>query len=264
MRPALAFVTSFLLAASRTTSRCAGARWRRRVPGELRFLPCEPRTRFPRANSRGPRSDRAREHHGRAYQRSDVSTGSALTDGERRAVAAFLAGRPVGTPAPPSNAGTCTAKAPAVTTADLTNGWNGWGGAGAANTRFQSAEKGGITAPMIPRLKLKWAFGFPASAPRVRSRRSSAIGCSSAVRAATFALDAKTGCTHWTFHTKAGIRTAPSVGPYQRANGTTGFAVYVADGGANAYAVDTETGQEIWNRKMDDHVRQVDWIADRL
>src|SRR5262245_48400896 len=35
--------------------------------------------------------------------------GSALTDAERRAVAGFLAGRPVGTPAPPSSAGRCTA-----------------------------------------------------------------------------------------------------------------------------------------------------------
>ena len=69
-----------------------------------------------------------------------------------------------------------------------------------------------------------------------------------------FALDAKTGCTYWTFHAKAGIRTAPSVGPYKRANGTNGFAVYVADGAANAYAVDAETGQEIWSRRMDDHI----------
>src|SRR4029450_4732458 len=64
--------------------------------------------------------------------------GSALTDAERRAVAAFLSGRPVGTPASPSNVGRCTAKAPAIATADLSNGWNGWG-AGASNTRFQTA-----------------------------------------------------------------------------------------------------------------------------
>jgi polyvinyl alcohol dehydrogenase (cytochrome) len=181
--------------------------------------------------------------------------GSALTDAERRAVAAFLAGRPVGTAAPPSNAGTCTAKAPAITTADLTNGWNGWGGSGATNTRFQSADQGGLTAPMIPRLKLKWAFGFPGvssarSQPAILGNRLF-VGSESGD---LFALDAKSGCTYWMFHTKAGIRTAPSVGPYKRANGTNGFAVYVADGGANAYAVDTETGQEIWNRKMDDHV----------
>src|SRR4030095_3643149 len=181
--------------------------------------------------------------------------GSALTDAERRAVAAFLSGRPVGTPAPPSNIGTCTAKAPAITTADLTNGWNGWGGSGATNTRFQSAEKGGLTAPMIPRLKLKWAFGFPGvssarSQPAILGNRLF-VGSESGD---LFALDAQSGRTYCMFHTTSGMRTAPSVGPCKRANGTNGFAVDVADGGANAYAVDTETGQETWNRKMDDHV----------
>jgi polyvinyl alcohol dehydrogenase (cytochrome) len=48
-----------------------------------------------------------------------------------------------------------------------------------------------------------------------------------------FALDAKTGCTHWSFHAQGGIRTAPSVGPYKTA-GRLGFAVYFADGSATA------------------------------
>jgi hypothetical protein len=38
--------------------------------------------------------------------------GSALSDAERQAVAAFLAGRPVGTAAPPSDVSKCTTKAP--------------------------------------------------------------------------------------------------------------------------------------------------------
>src|SRR5688572_27448546 len=38
--------------------------------------------------------------------------------------------------------------------------WNGWG-AGVTNTRFQSAEAGGITGADVPRLKLKWAYGIP-------------------------------------------------------------------------------------------------------
>jgi polyvinyl alcohol dehydrogenase (cytochrome) len=180
--------------------------------------------------------------------------GSALSDAERRAVAAFLAGRPVGTPAPPSNVGRCTASAPAITSADLTNGWNGWG-SGSSNTRFQPAERSGLSGPMIPRLKLKWAFGFPG----VSSARSQPAIAGSRMFVGSesgdlFALDAKTGCMHWTFHTRAGIRTAPSVGPYKRANGSNGFAVFVADGSAYAYAIDTESGQEIWSRRMDDHI----------
>src|ERR1700686_2240590 len=38
--------------------------------------------------------------------------------------------------------------------------WNGWG-ADASNSRFQSAQAAGLTAEQVPRLKLKWAFGFP-------------------------------------------------------------------------------------------------------
>jgi len=179
--------------------------------------------------------------------------GSALSDAERRAVSAFLAGRPVGTAAPPSTVGRCTATPPPLSATDLTSGWNGWG-AGVANTRFQPAASGGLTPPMVPRLKLKWAFGFAG----VSSARAQPTVLGGRVFVASesgdvFALDAKTGCTYWTYHAKAGLRTATSVGPYKNANGSSGFAVYFADGGANAYAVDAATGREIWSRRVDDH-----------
>ena len=38
--------------------------------------------------------------------------------------------------------------------------WNGWG-VNDNNTRFQEAAMAGLTAADVPRLKLKWAFGFP-------------------------------------------------------------------------------------------------------
>src|SRR5262245_64568350 len=85
--------------------------------------------------------------------------GSELTDAERRAVAGFLAGRPVGTAAPPSIVGRCTASPTPLQASTLDAGWNGWG-AGAGNTRFQSQAKGGLNATSVPKLKLKWAFGF--------------------------------------------------------------------------------------------------------
>ena len=107
---------------------------------------------------------------------------------------------------------------------------------------------------MVSRLTLKWAFGFPGvssarSQPSVLGRRLFVASESGDV----FALDARTGCTYWSYHAKAGIRTATSVGPYKRADGTSGYAVYVADGSATAYAIDAETGREIWSRRVDDH-----------
>ena len=179
--------------------------------------------------------------------------GSALTDAERRAVSAFLTGRAVGTAAPLPTQGRCTAAPAALRTRDLESGWNGWG-AGAANTRYVPAAAGGVTAPMMPRMKLKWAFGFPG----VSSARSQPAVLGGRVFVGSesgdvFALDAKTGCTHWSYHAQAGIRTALSVAPYKPANGPAGFAVFFADGTASAYAVDAATGKEIWTRKLDSH-----------
>jgi polyvinyl alcohol dehydrogenase (cytochrome) len=179
--------------------------------------------------------------------------GSALSDAERRAVAAFLAGRPVGTAPPPSDVGRCTTAAPPLTRAALDSGWNGWG-AGLANARYQPAEKGGLTAPLVARLKLKWAFGFGgASSARAQPAVVGGRVFVGSENGGVYALDAKTGCTHWTYHAQAGIRTAVSVAPYKTASGASGYAVYVADGSATAYAIDADTGREIWRRRVDDH-----------
>ena len=178
--------------------------------------------------------------------------GSELTDAERRAVAGFLSGRPVGAAPPPSTVGLCTAAPPSITTAAVSSGWNGWGGS-TTNTRYQPAARGGLTAPQVPRLTLKWAFGFAG----VNSARSQPIVVGSRLFVASengevYALDAKTGCTYWRYHAKAGIRTALSVGPY-RAGASTRFGVYVADEAANAYGLDADSGRELWTRHVDDH-----------
>src|SRR5690606_38639642 len=159
--------------------------------------------------------------------------------------AAFLAGRPVGAPAPPSTAGRCTASPPPLRADDLAAGWNGWG-AGLENRRYQPAERGGLTARDLPRLTLKWAVGFLGA----NSARSQPAVVGGRVFVASeggdvYAFDAKTGCTYWTYHAQAGIRTAVTVGPH-RAGGPNAFALYFADGGATAYAIDAATGKEIW------------------
>jgi polyvinyl alcohol dehydrogenase (cytochrome) len=141
---------------------------------------------------------------------------------------------------------------PALPVAAIGRGWNGWGG-GVANTRFQSADKGGLTATTVPQLTLKWAFGF-AGVTSARSQPAVAGGrlFVGSENGDLYALNAKTGCTYWTYHAQAGIRSAISVGPYKKPGGPA-VAVYFADGGANAYAVDSATGKELWKRKVDDH-----------
>jgi polyvinyl alcohol dehydrogenase (cytochrome) len=172
-----------------------------------------------------------------------------LSNGEKRNVAEFLAGRPIGAPLPVNNIGRCAAT-PAFAPAA---GWNGWG-VDPSNTRYQPAARSGLTAAAVPKLTLKWAFGFAgASAARAQPAVMGGRVFVGGENGDVYALDAKTGCTYWTYHATAGIRAAISVGPYKRKAGGNGYAVYFSDGGASAYAVDAATGTLVWTSKLDDH-----------
>ena len=96
-----------------------------------------------------------------------------LSEAEQRAVSVFLAGKPFGPVLPPVVVNKCTST-PAMRAPANTGEWNGWGG-NVANTRYQ--KNGGLTAADLPKLKLKWAFGY-------HSRRLLAAGCSSPARTA--------------------------------------------------------------------------------
>jgi len=176
--------------------------------------------------------------------------GASLSDAERRAIAQFLTGRAPAAGTATVVANKCTAS-PAMTDAATTPGWNGWGN-GVANTRF--AANSGLSASDLPRLKLKWAFGY-AGVNAARAQPTIAGGrlFVASENGEAHALDPKTGCTHWTYKAQAGIRTGLVVGPYKTAAGA-GQAVYFGDVKANAYAVDAQTGRELWVRKVDDHV----------
>src|SRR5205807_1542396 len=122
--------------------------------------------------------------------------------------------------------------------------WNGWG-VTPANTRFQPAQAAGISAAEVPRLKLKWALGFPDAViawaqPTVAGGRVF-VGSQNGT---VFSLDAKTGCIYWTFSAQGGVRNAISVGPKL---------IYFGDTSANVYALDAASGKQVWRHKADDH-----------
>lgn len=177
--------------------------------------------------------------------------GQALTPAERVAIAELVTGRPVLAATAPLQQGLCTtASTPfAPGSGPL---WNGWG-PDTRNTRHQP-DAGGITAANVASLKLKWAFGIP---DVTQSRAQPAVVGGRLFMASQtgviYALDAATGCTHWTYHAQAGVRTAISVGPLGPANTPTDHAIYFADAQARAYAVDAVTGRELWTRKVDEH-----------
>ena len=115
----------------------------------------------------------------------------------------------------------------------------------------KARQHGGLTAADVPKLTLKWAFGFPDatsawSQPTVAGGRLF-VGSQNGT---VYALDAKSGCIIWTFSAKSGVRTAPVFGP--RTDGS-GYTVYFGDTGANVYAVDADTGALRWTRRVHDH-----------
>jgi polyvinyl alcohol dehydrogenase (cytochrome) len=176
-----------------------------------------------------------------------------LTDEQKRALAEYLGGRPLDLSDRGSAermANRCSGLPPFVgTRGDAA--WNGWG-ADPANTRSQGAQAAGLEAKQVPRLKLKWAFGFPGG--------DTAYGQPSVVGGRVFvgsdngyvySLDARTGCVYWSFHARSGVRTAPLVAP--AGPGAAKYAVYVGDMRANAYALDAETGKQLWIQELSDH-----------
>ena len=126
--------------------------------------------------------------------------------------------------------------------------WNGWGVDGSQH-RFQPAEMAQLTAGDVPRLKLKWAFGFPATIltfaqPTVMGGRIFVGSYGGKV----YSLDAKTGCTYWEFDAGAPVRSAITVGP-----GKVGWLAYFGDQRGNVHAVDVETGKALWTTRVEDH-----------
>jgi polyvinyl alcohol dehydrogenase (cytochrome) len=176
--------------------------------------------------------------------------GTPLSESDRRAVAEFLGGRPLRSNPTGSSVVRCTTT-PAFSGPASTGDWNGWGN-GTGNTRF--AKDGGLSAQDLPKLKLKWAFGYAdvtsaRAQPALVGNRLFVASDSGEVHA----LDPKTGCAYWSFRAEATVRTALLVAPYTSSTGGTGWAVFFGDLKANAYAVDVARGQSIWIRKVDDH-----------
>src|SRR5215831_5940048 len=113
--------------------------------------------------------------------------------------------------------------------------WNGWG-VTTSNTRFQSTA--GFAAADVPRLKLKWAFGFPGdlsanAQPTVAGGRVFVGSPSGNV----YALNAQTGCVHWYFQAAGGVRGAVTIARVDTPSGAR-FAAIFGDQSATVYALD--------------------------
>lgn len=160
--------------------------------------------------------------------------------------------------------------------------WNGWG-RDVENTRYQPEPA--IRAIDVPKLGLKWAFGFQGSAvagqPTVVDGRLFVLSSVGRV----YSLDSSTGCTYWVFDAGAGTRTAISIGelgpprrvaaapPAPRRRKTAGSkkskhqqftlahldvlkapsAAFFGDDTGAVYALDAQKGTLLWKTQVDSH-----------
>lgn len=125
-------------------------------------------------------------------------------------------------------------------------GWSGWGN-GAANTRMAD---GSIASDDLASLELRWAYGFAGAGsvvgnPVVRGDVLY-IGVDSGE---VHALDATSGCTYWIYTSPSGgVRTAPAL-----ANLDGRWLLWFGSRGAEVFAVDALTGQQLWRSKVEEH-----------
>ena len=136
--------------------------------------------------------------------------GMMRTSRERRVISEWMTGKKLPPPTDKDEtvAGFCEDAPGTFTVEDGAPQWNGWG-VDNFNTRFQSAAAAGISADQVPNLKVKWVFGLPmdfqTSQPTVVGGRVF-VG---SMKGLVYALDAKTGCLHWSVKTTAGVRSTP-------------------------------------------------------
>jgi polyvinyl alcohol dehydrogenase (cytochrome) len=161
-------------------------------------------------------------------------------------------GTAFGSAIPQHDKGRCPASASISAMSPAAPVWNGWG-VNPHNSRFQPATQAGLNGSEVPRLHLKWAFGFDGatmafSQPTVVGGRLF-VGSESGT---VFALDPKSGCIEWDFQAQSSVRTGFVVGPALGKDAQDG-ALYFGDQHGAVYALDTASGQLLWKAQADSH-----------
>ncbi|MBZ5575860.1 MAG: PQQ-binding-like beta-propeller repeat protein [Acidobacteriia bacterium] len=131
---------------------------------------------------------------------------------------------------------------------DAAPAWSGWGGAG--NTRFQTKAAAGLTPADVPKLQLKWAFGFP-DAKSMYSQPSVAFGrvFVGNDNGVVVSLDAKTGCVYWAYQADMFGRFAPIAAPISGHPGSR-YAIFFVTRSTTAYALDAHDGKLLWKSQI--------------
>lgn len=170
-----------------------------------------------------------------------------LTDLDKRNLAEFLTGRPVGGADPIDRMEHRCAKDLPAKRGAPGSAWSGWS-PDSTNARFQKVS--GLTPASVRRLKLKWAF----AAPGASAMYGQPIFHEGRIYIGDdtnhfYALDAATGCVHWVFRGQSYSRGAPVMGQVAGKD-----VLFLGDVGGVGYAVDASSGQELWHKRLDPHL----------
>jgi polyvinyl alcohol dehydrogenase (cytochrome) len=163
---------------------------------------------------------------------------------EREAVAHFIGKGSDDLVLPPG--AMCAASTPILSRPGAS--WASWS-ATPANTRFQESAGAGLVASQLGGLKLKWAYAFAGdviafAAPTI-VQGTLFVGSAGGTLQA---LDARTGCIHWTYEANGPVRAPPTV------TGNEGHRVLLfADQIGTVYALDASNGRELWTRRVESH-----------
>ncbi len=167
---------------------------------------------------------------------------AALTNGTMKAQTAGLSTQAVLSllvyiaPAGAANAKTTFGKN-CTTSASGSRAWGGWSPS-VTNTRYQE----GLTAADVPKLKLKWAFNLgPVTSVRGQPVVTGGRVVTTTLAGDVYAIDASSGCIHWSFKATAGIRAGVTVG---EVNGVP--TIFFGDRSAVMYALNAESGALLW------------------
>jgi polyvinyl alcohol dehydrogenase (cytochrome) len=145
--------------------------------------------------------------------------------------------------------------------------WNGWG-RDLDNSRYQPEPA--LRASDVGKLGLKWSFGYQGGGefgqPTVVDGRLFIAAASGRI----YSLDAKSGCTYWTFDAPVGSRTAISIGELGQTRKAVlpkrlkrtlahldvikapSVAIFGDDSGT-VYALDAQRGTLVWKTQVESH-----------
>jgi len=172
------------------------------------------------------------------------------------------AATPLAAPLPPEK-NLCEDAAGAVALGSVQ--WNGWG-RDLDNTRYQPEPA--LRAADVAKLALKWAYGYQSGTefgqPTIVDGRVFIAGAAGRI----YSLDAKTGCTYWTYDAAAASRTAITIGELARSRTAVmprkikrtlahldiikaPSAAFFGDDTGAVYAVDAQKGKLLWKTQVD-------------